>query len=76
MVSRLRGLLAALRLWLSAADHYITARLGHPPVTWVASRLAAATRQAYRLGRYGPPSTSTDLAVIVYDGVIEERNHE
>jgi hypothetical protein len=75
MVSRLKGLLAAAGLWLSAADHYVTARLGYPPAAWIISRLAAATRAAYRLGRYGPPSTRTDLAVIVYDGNIIEENH-
>jgi hypothetical protein len=74
-VSRFRGLAAAARLWLSAADHYVTALIGCPPVAWIAARCAAATRAAYRLGRFGPPSTRTDLTVIVYDGDIIEENH-
>lgn len=75
MVSRLEGLLAVARLWLSAADHYIAALAGWPPVAWIVSRLAAATREAYRLARFGPTSTCTDLQVIVYDGDIIEENH-
>jgi hypothetical protein len=73
-IARLAGLLAVMRLLFSAADHYVTARLGRPPLAWVARQVAAAVREAYRLGRFGPPSTCTNLAVIVYDGeIIEEK---
>lgn len=73
MVKCRRGIWAVVRLWTSAADHYVTALIGIPPIAWIAGRLAAATRAAYRLGRFGPPSTCTDLAVIVHDGeIIEE----
>jgi hypothetical protein len=75
MVSRLKGLLAVAPLWLSAADHYVTALIGWPPVAWIASRLAAATREAYRLARFGPASTRTDLQVVVYDAEIIEEHH-
>lgn len=75
MRSRLAGMAAVVRLHLSAVDHYVTARLGWPPVAWMTRRLAAVVREAYRLSRFGPPSTRTDLAVIVYDGDIIEEHH-
>lgn len=57
-----------LRLLASAADHYVTALLGLPPLGWIVQQITGVLR-------YGPPSTSTDLAVIVYDGeIIEEKN--
>jgi hypothetical protein len=76
MVSRARGLWAVIYLWIGAADHYLTALFGIPPVTWIVTRLAAATRAAYRLGRHGQPSRITVLAVHVIDGqIIEENRH-
>lgn len=75
MVRRIRGTWAVLRLWAGAADHYLTALAGIPPIAWITSRAAAATRAAYRLGRFGPPSTSTDLAVVVIDGDFIEEHH-
>lgn len=76
MRSRLHGLWAVVRLVASAADHYVTARLGYPPLAWCARRVAGVLRVTYRLVRFGPPSTRTDLAVIVYDGdIIEEDQH-
>jgi hypothetical protein len=72
-VARLAGLLAVIRLLFSAADHYVTARLGWPPLAWVVRQVAAVVREAYRLGRFGPLSTRRELAVIVYEGeVLEE----
>lgn len=60
---------APIRLLASAADHYITALLGLPPLGWVVRQVAGVLR-------YGPPSTSTDLAVVIVDGeLIEEKNH-
>lgn len=76
MRSRLRGALAVVRLVAGAADHYITARLGYPPLAWCARRITAMLRQAYGLARFGPLSSPTDLPVIVYDGeIIEETDH-
>ncbi|MGH3375958.1 MAG: hypothetical protein ACRDP6_14565 [Actinoallomurus sp.] len=75
MRAHLRGLWAVVRLVASAADHHITARLGCPPLAWCARRVTRVLRDAYRHGRFGPPSTCTDLAVIVYDGDIEEKHH-
>jgi hypothetical protein len=76
MRSRLAGLAAVARLVCSAADHYVTALVGLPPVAWITRQIVGAVRDAYRLGRFGPPSTCTDLAVIVYDGeILEEKTH-
>lgn len=75
MRSRLRGLLAVIRLIASAADQLVTALVGLPPAAWIVRRLAGAVRCAYQLGRYGPPSTCTDLAVVIVDGEIIEENH-
>lgn len=75
MVSRTRGFLATARLLLSAPDHLVAALISCPPPGWLISRFAAAVREAYRSARFGPPSTRTDLAVIVYDGEITEEHH-
>lgn len=72
MVSRTRSVLATARLLLSAPDHLIAALISLPPPGWLISRFAAAVRETYRLARFGPPSSRTDLAVIVYDGEIIE----
>lgn len=75
MRARLRGLWAVVCLVASAADHYVTAQLGYPPLAWCIRRVAGVLRGTYRLARFGPPSTCTDLAVVVYDGDIIEENH-
>lgn len=71
-----RGLAVAAALILSALDALATAALGIPPIGWLARRSAALVRDAYRYGRYGAPSSCTDLAVAVVDAEIiddEER---
>ena len=65
-----RGLLAVAVLVAGALDALVTAAIGVPPVAWTTRRLARLVRDAYRIGRYGPPSTCTDLAVVVPDGEV------
>lgn len=65
-----RGLVAVARLLLSALDALITAAIGIPPIGWCARQIGALIRETYRLGRFGEPSTRTDLAVIVIDAEI------
>jgi hypothetical protein len=65
-----RGLAAFARLLLTALDALITAAVGIPPIAWCARRLGGAIRAQYRLGRFGEPSTRTDLAVVVVDAEI------
>lgn len=65
-----RGLAAVARLLLSALDALITAAVGIPPIAWIARQLAGALRDQYRIGRFGEPSTRTDLAVVVVDAEI------
>ncbi len=66
----LRGLVAVLVLLISAVDALVTAAVGLPPIAWCVRRFAAVVRDAYRLGRFGPPSTCTDLESFVFEGVI------
>lgn len=70
MNDRRAGLRAVARLFASAADQLVTARVGIPPLTWLGRQIAAAVRQAYRLGRFGPPSESREVAVIVHEGEV------
>jgi hypothetical protein len=65
-----RGLAAVARLFLSALDALLTAAVGIPPIAWCARQLGALIRETYRLGRYGEPSDSTDLAVVVIDAEV------
>lgn len=71
-----RGLAAVARLLLSALDALITAAIGIPPIGWCVRRLAGAIRETYRLGRFGEPSTRTDLAVIVVDAEIIDKEDD
>ena len=75
MVSRAKGLPATARALLSAPDHLVAALISLPPPSWLAARFAAALRDTYRLARFGPVSTRTDLQVIVYDAEIIEEHH-
>ena len=75
MVSRTKGLLATTRTLLSAPDHLVAALISLPPFGWLAARFAAALRDTYRLARFGPASTRTDLQTIVYDAEIIEERH-
>lgn len=75
MVSRPRAVASTLRAALSAPDHLVAALISLPPPGWLASRFAAALRDTYRLARFGPASTSTDLQVVVYDVEIIEEHH-
>lgn len=65
-----RGLTAVARLLLAALDALVTAAIGIPPIAWCARRLGGAIRDQYRLGRFGEPSTRTDLAVVVVDAEV------
>lgn len=64
------GLAAVARLLLSALDALITAAVGIPPIAWLARQVGALIRETYRLGRYGEPSSCTDLAVVVVDAEV------
>jgi hypothetical protein len=58
----LRGLWAVVVLLAGAADHYVTALFGIPPLAWCARRIAGVIAETYRHGRYGPSSACTDVA--------------
>jgi hypothetical protein len=75
MVSRSKAAAATARAVLSAPDHLVAALISLPPPGWLASRFAAAVRDTYRLARFGPVSTRTDLQVVVYDAEIIEEHH-
>jgi hypothetical protein len=66
----LRGLAAVLVLFTSAADHYLTALAGIPPIAWCTRQVAGVIRDAYRAGRFGPPSTRTDIEPIIIVGEV------
>lgn len=66
----LRGLTAVLVLFTSAADHYLTALAGIPPIAWCTRQVAGVIRDAYRSGRFGPPSTRTDIEHHIVDAEI------
>jgi hypothetical protein len=71
-----RGLAAVARLLVSAADALITAAVGVPPIGWCVRQLVAAIRETYRLGRFGEPSTCTDVAVVVVDAEIIDKGDD
>ena len=66
----LRGVVAVLVLFTSAADHYLSAAAGIPPIAWCTRQVAAVIREAYRLGRFGPPSERTDIEHHIVDAEI------
>jgi hypothetical protein len=66
----LRGLTAVLVLFTSAADHYLSALAGTHTVAWCTRQITTAIRETYRFGRYGPPSTRTDIQPIIIDAEI------
>ena len=65
-----RGLAAVARLLLTALDALITAAVGIPPVGWIARQVGVVIRETYRLGRFGPPSPSREVAVVIEEGEI------
>lgn len=64
------GIRAVLVLAVTALDSLVSALAGIPPVRWCARQLAAVVRDAYRVGRFGPASQSTEIAPLVVDGEI------
>jgi hypothetical protein len=66
----LRGVLAVVVLLTSAVDHYLTALAGTPTIAWCTRQVAGVIRDAYRLGRFGPPSTRTDIEPLIVDAEI------
>lgn len=66
----IRGLIAVLVLCTSAADHYLSALAGIPPIAWCTRQVAGVIRDAYRLGRFGPPSERTDIEHHIVDAEI------
>lgn len=65
-----RGLVAVAVLLLTAADALLTAAVGIPPVAWCARRIGAVVREAYRLGRFGEPSTCRAVELHITDAEI------
>jgi hypothetical protein len=65
-----RGLTAVARLLLTALDALITAAVGIPPIAWCARQAGAVIQETYRIGRFGPPSKSREVAVVVEEGEI------
>jgi len=66
----LRGVVAVAALFLSAGDALLSAATGIPPVAWCVRQFAAVVREAYRLGRFGAPSGSTEVERVVVEGVV------
>jgi hypothetical protein len=66
----IRGLAAVVALFTSAFDHLITAAAGIPPIAWCARQAAEVIRDTYRRGRFGPPSTRTDIEPVVIDAEV------
>ena len=64
------GIRAVLVLAVTAIDSLLSALIGIPPVRWCAHQVAAVVRDAYRSGRFGPPSRSTGIEPLVVDGEI------
>lgn len=62
------GIRSVALLALSAADSLLTALAGAPPIRWCVRQVAAVVREAYRAGRFGPPSESAEVVVCVLDG--------
>jgi hypothetical protein len=62
------GIRSVALLFLTATDSLLTAAAGIPPIRWCARQLAAVIRDAYRVGRFGPPSESTEVVPYVVDG--------
>jgi hypothetical protein len=73
--STLRGLAAVAIALLSALDAWVAAAIGTPPTGWWTRQAARVLTDAYRLGRYGTPSTCTELQVVVTDAeIVDEEN--
>jgi hypothetical protein len=65
----------AVYLVLTALDSLVSALVGIPPIRWCARRLATVGRQLYLTARYGPPSESTEVQIVVVDGeLIDEES--
>jgi hypothetical protein len=64
------GLWAVVVLVTSAADHYLAALFGAPPLAWCTRQIAAVVRDAYRQGRFGPPSACTQVVQVIYDAEV------
>lgn len=63
----MRGVWAVVVLLVSAVDHYLTACIGTRPVAWHARRIASVISDAWRRGRFGPPSTCTAVEHAVFE---------
>lgn len=66
----LRGLTAVLVLFTSAADHFLAALAGIPTIAWCTRQVAAVIRETYRVARFGPYNTSTDIEHHIVDAEI------
>lgn len=71
-----RGVASVVAVLAGALVALAAAAIGIPPVAWIVRQLTATARQAYRLGRFGEPSTCTDLDVVVVDAeIVSEEEH-
>lgn len=67
------GIRGVVVLALTAVDSLISALIGIPPIRWCARKGAAVIRDSYRLGRFGPPSESTEVEPLVVDGELVDK---